>query len=195
MESRMFFYVDVEGKSWLLKHDEVLYAQKLGFVFFWCLRTLPKSSCHTLWGSVFGPAFRPNLRGCESGSFDTPTYWQGMTGRLGGIGIPWDSCKQPFFRENMFGANPSTLFCRCMYQCSMGLEYLPMFGLDLWYTQVNIAYVDPMGIVAVKKSDLLNKSNLTTPIPSMYGIFTYMWLIFMVNVGKYTIPMDPMGYV
>ena len=25
----------------------------------------------------------------------------------------------------------------------------------------------------------------------MYGIFTYMWLIFMVNVGKYTSPMDP----
>ena len=28
----------------------------------------------------------------------------------------------------------------------------------------------------------------------MYGIFTYIWLIFMVNVGKYTVrPMDPMG--
>ena len=27
---------------------------------------------------------------------------------------------------------------------------------------------------------------------SMYGIFTYIWLIFMVNVGKYTSPMDPM---
>ena len=25
------------------------------------------------------------------------------------------------------------------------------------------------------------------PIPSMYGIFTYIWLTFMVNVGKYTI--------
>ena len=25
------------------------------------------------------------------------------------------------------------------------------------------------------------------PIPSMYGVFTYIWLIFMVNVGKYTI--------
>ena len=29
----------------------------------------------------------------------------------------------------------------------------------------------------------------------MYGILTYIWLIFMVNVGKYTSPMDPMGYV
>ena len=25
------------------------------------------------------------------------------------------------------------------------------------------------------------------PIGSMYGIFTYIWLMFMVNVGKYTI--------
>ena len=25
------------------------------------------------------------------------------------------------------------------------------------------------------------------PIGSMYGIFPYIWLIFMVNVGKYTI--------
>ena len=27
----------------------------------------------------------------------------------------------------------------------------------------------------------------------MYGIFTYIWLICMANVGKYTSPMDPMG--
>ncbi len=28
----------------------------------------------------------------------------------------------------------------------------------------------------------------------MYGIFIYIWLIFMVNVGKYTVrPMDPMA--
>ena len=32
------------------------------------------------------------------------------------------------------------------------------------------------------------------PIPSMYGIFTYIWLIFMVNVGKYTIH-GSYGYV
>ena len=31
------------------------------------------------------------------------------------------------------------------------------------------------------------------PIPSMYNRFTYICLIFMVNVGKYTSPMDGMG--
>ena len=29
------------------------------------------------------------------------------------------------------------------------------------------------------------------PIGAMYGMFTYLWLISMVNVGKYTSPMDP----
>ena len=28
---------------------------------------------------------------------------------------------------------------------------------------------------------------VSNPIPSMYAIFTYIWLIFMINVGKYTI--------
>ncbi len=27
----------------------------------------------------------------------------------------------------------------------------------------------------------------------MYGIFAYIWLMFMENVGKCTSPMDPMG--
>ena len=27
----------------------------------------------------------------------------------------------------------------------------------------------------------------------MYGIFTYICFKFMLNVGKYTIPMDPLG--
>ena len=29
------------------------------------------------------------------------------------------------------------------------------------------------------------------PIGSMYGIYTYIWLSVMVNVGKYTSHMDP----
>ena len=33
-----------------------------------------------------------------------------------------------------------------------------------------------------------------TYIYHMYGIFTYLCLIFMVTVGKYTSPMDPLGY-
>ena len=31
------------------------------------------------------------------------------------------------------------------------------------------------------------------PIRSMYGISTYIYHKFMINVGKYTSPMDPMG--
>ena len=32
-----------------------------------------------------------------------------------------------------------------------------------------------------------NGAQRLLPIRSMYGVFTYIWLIFMVNVGKYTI--------
>ena len=31
------------------------------------------------------------------------------------------------------------------------------------------------------------KFEIKVPIPSMYGIYTYIWLILKVNVGKYTI--------
>ena len=34
---------------------------------------------------------------------------------------------------------------------------------------------------------LFHEETKHLPIPSMYGIFTYIWLIFMVNVGKYII--------
>ena len=33
----------------------------------------------------------------------------------------------------------------------------------------------------------------THPIPSIYGICPYIWLIFMVSASKYAICMDPMG--
>ena len=32
------------------------------------------------------------------------------------------------------------------------------------------------------------------PICSMYGIFTYIWVIFGVNVGKYSSTMEHMGF-
>ena len=38
-----------------------------------------------------------------------------------------------------------------------------------------------------KKGRLLNRSCLYMPIGSMYGVFSYIWLIFMVNVGKFSI--------
>ncbi len=45
------------------------------------------------------------------------------------------------------------------------------------------------------KSPELRREIDVYPIGSMYGIFTYVGLICMVNVGKFTSPMDPVGYV
>ena len=42
-----------------------------------------------------------------------------------------------------------------------------------------------MNYETCKQTCLLKRH--VNPIPSTYGIFTYIWLIFMVNVGKYTI--------
>ena len=36
-------------------------------------------------------------------------------------------------------------------------------------------------------STQVESQGITLPIASMYGIFTYIWLISMVNVGRYTI--------
>ena len=42
------------------------------------------------------------------------------------------------------------------------------------------------GMEALNKFRCVSSVHLI-PIGSMYGIFTYIWLICMVNVGKYTI--------
>ena len=39
-------------------------------------------------------------------------------------------------------------------------------------------------MMILKANPMTNKCLANTPIGSMYGIFTYIWLIFMVNVGE-----------
>ena len=48
--------------------------------------------------------------------------------------------------------------------------------------------------LALHSGDFCDSKDLQIyPRWSTYGIFTYMWLIFMVNVGTYTSPMDQLG--
>ena len=47
------------------------------------------------------------------------------------------------------------------------------------------AVADYIGFTSAKQA--FSRKESFIPIGSMYGIFTYIWLIFMVNVGKYTI--------
>ena len=65
-----------------------------------------------------------------------------------------------------------------------------------WGPKVHGCYgygVDPRYILLTHRQRLQNKwfrhdfSIQVYPIGSMYGIFTYIWLIFMVNVATYTI--------
>ena len=46
-----------------------------------------------------------------------------------------------------------------------------------------------------KEISHMNIARFFIPIGSVHGTFTSIWFIFMVNVGKYASPMDPMGYI
>ena len=52
------------------------------------------------------------------------------------------------------------------------------------------------GKIPFKKNDgvfIGNNITLVYPRCSMYGIFTYIWVIFGVNVGKYSSTMEHLG--
>ena len=67
-----------------------------------------------------------------------------------------------------------------------------LVGSDLHRSRLAQAAVDANLVAAAVNHlllDLWSYKNPTQTIPrcSMYGIFTYMWVIFRVNVGKYSI--------
>ena len=57
----------------------------------------------------------------------------------------------------------------------------PSMG-DVWFRWIVLI---PNRVLLGAREDLTDMS--ICPIGSMYGIFTYIWLIFMVNVGQYAI--------
>ena len=53
---------------------------------------------------------------------------------------------------------------------------------------LNFAQQDPsMWSNHLRDRGVVDANKVEVPIGSMYGISTYIWLIFMVHVGKYTI--------
>ena len=76
------------------------------------------------------------------------------------------------------------------YRCVDSSLELPSSSVDS--SPVSIIWRTPPKIGPRKKQKwwaniLETKMNKVIPIGSMYGIFHYIWLIFMANVGKYTI--------
>ena len=67
----------------------------------------------------------------------------------------------------------------------------PIFGMNIKRYLSCHHLVMTKTSVTSKRSKLalpnFNSFSTPIPIPSMYGRFTYIWLICMVNVGKYTI--------
>ena len=66
----------------------------------------------------------------------------------------------------------------------------PTFGDMIWCVrEISRHIMNSFNDSPTKKYHLLSHRIHGT------GIFTYIWLIFMVNVGKYASPMGPMGYI
>ena len=64
----------------------------------------------------------------------------------------------------------------------------PLHKSQLCQELVDFAKDKEKGYVGMPQKNGRNVKCLAIiPIPSMYGIFTYIWWIFMVNVGKYII--------
>ena len=74
--------------------------------------------------------------------------------------------------------------------------FFPPFGRAAIWGGRDVTVCFPLNMThgtGIEARNLQNPEILLYPISSMYGIFTHIWLIFMVNVGKYTSPMDGMG--
>ena len=70
-----------------------------------------------------------------------------------------------------------------------GHFFVAIFGAPRFITRVGVSQKWIRNISWFHKPEGLANPSVMYPIPmpSMYGIFTYIWLIFMVNVEKYTI--------
>ena len=58
----------------------------------------------------------------------------------------------------------------------------------VYFMEIPYEQIDDLGVPLFLETPIL-----LYPIPSMYGIFTYIYHRFKPNVGKYTSPMDPKG--
>ena len=72
-----------------------------------------------------------------------------------------------------------------IFGAELKLYYSIFDNAWLWSHLANIQSSSKMNRILA--TNIPSPMKYPIPIPSMYGIFTYIWLMFMVNVGKYTI--------
>ena len=85
------------------------------------------------------------------------------------------------------------VFCDQTFKRELGLAAIEFFNLDPTPNPISVPNREPMNHVYVTGNPELitwcggepNRTpQIAIPIPSMYVIFTYIWLIFMVKYGK-----------
>ena len=75
------------------------------------------------------------------------------------------------------------VFSRSVSICFLGL--VPLQELAAFQLRLSGTFAREEQVVKLLSNAQVNR--FCYPRCSMYGLFTYIWLIFMVNVGKYTI--------
>ena len=63
----------------------------------------------------------------------------------------------------------------------------PMSGSYTSFSWISQGFCNSWNSFSPMEVVYIFQKGTSIPVPSMYGIFTYIWLICMVNVGKYTI--------
>ena len=94
---------------------------------------------------------------------------------------------------------PSPL--RRLLPCDDGMEIGPYSQHQTYWEEIYIYHLAMTNSLPWKDPPfLLGKPSISMgrlidsyPICSMYGIFTYIWVIFRANVGKYSSTMEHMG--
>ena len=79
------------------------------------------------------------------------------------------------------------MFFRVLLKASAVSQVSPLQTSICVFSWVDIGLVFPIFSILKTLTGVRSFQQRSSPIGSMYGIFTYIWLIFMVNVGKYTI--------
>ena len=186
-----------------------------GRVKFWCLFSffhfqVAASNCATkecvvlIW-------HRFQIAGKNSGSKETSSYFEDPLKKhnylcdTGLFLLSWNYIHIFCWNWGMFLQNPHVAFMIPSLLLESLLDALPPRLYLRWYVPENatlfiVGDIDEEETIREATGRWWGRRNVTgrrnriqkwkalsIPIGSMYGIFTYIWLIFMVNVGEYTI--------
>ena len=101
-------------------------------------------------------------------------------------------CKLQYLNINIYHYLPRLIHCDCESLLMFGMKAFLEFQYLLWLVRCCRQLVTCQLGCKMSRSLPILLVSYFVPIGSMYGIFTYIWLKFIVHVGKYIPYMDHM---